>query len=133
MSKNDIAKIRSTVRAYIKAANTDNPEAWEKTLDPAIVWMPAGAPRLKRRKAVMTFTKAHFFEPYGIKLSVRLDRVQVFGSRAFASATFDLVLTPKAGGEPIKSPGNAMHEFRKQRDGSWKYGELIWNYDKPVG
>ena len=129
---NEIAKIKSTVRAYIKAANTGNPDAWEQTLDPAILWMPPNAPRLKGRRAVMAFTRSHFFTPFNIKLSVKLDQVQVYGSRAFAPATFGLDLTPKSGGEKIKSPGNAMHEFRKQRDGSWKYRALIWNYDKPV-
>ena len=133
MPKNDVAKIKSTVRAYVKAANSDNPDAWEKTLDPGILWMPPNSPRVKGRKAVMAFTRSHFFELYKIKLSVKLDQVQVYGSRAFAPATFGLDLTPKAGGETIKSPGNAMHEFRKQRDGSWKYGALIWNHDKPAG
>ena len=133
MSKKDIAKIKSTVRAYIKAANTDNPDAWEKTLDPGILWMPPNAVRVKGRKAVMAFTRAHFFDVYKIKLSVKLDKVHVHGPRAFAPATFGLDLTPKAGGETIQSPGNAMHEFRKQKDGSWKYGALIWNHDKPAG
>jgi ketosteroid isomerase-like protein len=55
----------------------------------------------------------------------------VFGSRAFASASFGLDLTPKNGGDTIKVPGKAMHEFRKQRDGSWKYAELISNHNKP--
>jgi uncharacterized protein (TIGR02246 family) len=131
MSKKEIAKIKSTVRQYCAAANTDDPAAWEKTLDSKALWMPADAPRLRGRKAVMAFVKTAFFEPYKIKLGVKLNKVQVFGSKAFAPASFSLDLTPKAGGDTIKMSGNAMHEFRKQRDGSWKYGELIWNYDKP--
>jgi len=132
MSKKDVAKIKSTVRAYIKAANTDDPGAWEKTLDAGILWMPPGSQRVKGKKAVMVFTRAHFFDLYKIKLSVKLDQVQVHGPRAFASATFGLDLTPKAGGETIKNPGCAMHEFRKQKDGSWKYGTLIWNHNQPA-
>lgn len=131
MSKKDIAKIKSTVREYCTAANTDNPAAWGKTLADNVVWMPADAPRLVGKKAVMAFTKTAFFDPYRIKLGVKLKKVQIFGSQAFAPASFSLDLTPKAGGDTIKATGKAMHEFRKQRDGSWKYGELIWNFDKP--
>ena len=131
MSKKEIAKIKSTVRQYCAAANADDSIAWEKTLDGNVVWMPSDAPRLVGKKAVMTFTKAAFFNPYKIKLGVKLNKVQIFGSKAFAPASFSLDLTPKAGGDTIKATGKAMHEFRKQRDGSWKYGELIWNFDKP--
>jgi ketosteroid isomerase-like protein len=131
MSKNDVAKIKSTVRKYCAAANAGDPDAWEKTLDGKAVWLPPDAPRLVGSKAVMGFTRARFFEPYKIKLGVKLNKVQVFGSKAFAPASFYLDLTPKAGGDTIKMTGKAVHEFRKQRDGSWKYGELIWNYDKP--
>ena len=132
MSKNDVAKIKTTVRKYCAAANAGDPAAWEKTLDGKAVWLPPDAPRLVGSKAVMTFTRARFFEPYKIKLGVKLNKVQVFGSKAFAPASFSLDLTPKAGGDTIKATGKAVHEFRKQRDGSWKYGELIWNYDKPL-
>ena len=133
MSKTDVAKIRSTVRQYCAAANTDNPDAWGKTLDNAASWLPPDAPRLSGKKAVVPWVKQQFFDPYKIKLGVKLTKVQVFGSKAFAPASFSLDLTPKSGGDTMKMTGKAMHEFRKQRDGSWKYGELIWNYDKPLG
>ena len=132
MSKNDVAKIKSTVRQYCTAANTDNPDAWVKTLDEKILWLPPDAPKFVSKKAILAFSKERFFEPYKIKLGVKLTSVKVFGSKAFAPASFSLDLTPKAGGDTIKATGKAMHEFRKQRDGSWKFGELIWNYDKPL-
>ena len=132
MSKNDIAKIKATVRQYCAAANSGNPDAWGATLDTKASWLPPDNPRLKGKKAIMAFTKTAFFDPYTIKLSVKLANVKVVGSQAFASGPFSLDLTPKAGGAAIKTKGKHMHEFRKQKDGSWKYGELIWNYDKPL-
>ena len=130
--QNDIAKIKSTIRQYCTAANAGDPDAWGKTLDSKALWMPPDAPKLAGKKAIIAFTKARFFEPYKIKLSVKLNNVKVFGSQAFASGPFALDLTPKAEGSTIHTTGKHMHEFRKQRDGSWKYGQLIWNYDKPL-
>src|SRR5262245_15811620 len=132
MSKKDIAKIKSVVRQYCTAANTDNLDAWQKTLDQKVLWMPPDASRLSGRKAVAAFSKERFFDPYRINLSVKLNNVKVYGAKAFTSGVFSLDLTPKAGGDTIRATGKHMHEFRKQRDGSWKYGELIWNYDRPV-
>jgi hypothetical protein len=55
MSKNDITKIKSTVRQYCLAANTDDPEAWENTLDSKALWLPPDAPKLVGRKAVVAY------------------------------------------------------------------------------
>src|SRR5262245_16566742 len=120
MSKNEVAKIKQTVKQYCAAAKADDPAAWEATLDGKVSWLPPNAPRLKGKKAVMAFTRANFFDPYKINLSVKLANVQVVGKQAFASGSFSLDLTPKAGGAAVKVKGKHMHEFRKQRDGSWK-------------
>jgi uncharacterized protein (TIGR02246 family) len=132
MSKSDVAKIKATVRAYCTAANSDNPQAWGETLDNKASWLPPDAPRLRGKKAVLAFTKTNFFDPYKIKLSVKLANVQVAGKQAFASGSFSLDMTPKAGGAAVKVKGKHMDEFRKQRDGSWKYSGVIWNYDNPL-
>jgi len=132
MSKKDVAKIKSIVRAYCAAANSDNPDAWQKTLDDKVLWLPPDAPKLMGRKAVVAFSKERFFDPYKIKLSVKLNNLKVHGAKAFASGSFSSSLTPKAGGDTINLTGKHMCEFRKQKDGSWKYGELIWNNDKPL-
>jgi uncharacterized protein (TIGR02246 family) len=128
---NDVAKIRSLVRQYIAACHADDIAALEKTLANDMVFMPPNAPKSVGKKAVLAATKVAFFDPFRIKLRVKNDRVQVFGSQAFASGSFANELTPKSGGDTIKSVGKQMAAFRKQRDGSWKYTQLIFNYDKP--
>jgi uncharacterized protein (TIGR02246 family) len=128
---NDVAKIRSVVRQYIAACHADDIDALAKTLANDMVFMPPNAPKSVGKKAVLAATKAGFFDPFKIKLKVKNDRVQVFGSQAVASGSFANELTPKSGGDPVKGVGKQMAVFRKQRDGSWKYAQLIFNYDKP--
>ena len=129
---NDVAKIKQVVSQYVKAANADDLQAWQKTLTNDVVFMPADTPKASGKQAVVAAIKAGFFDPFRIKLAVKLDRAQVFGSQAFVPASFTLALTPKAGGKTVKRAGKAMHEFRKQKDGSWKYAMLIWNFDGPA-
>ena len=131
MSKKEIAKIKSTVRQYVAACHADDIDALAKTLANEMVFMPPDAPKSVGKKTVLAATKAAFFEPFQIKLKVKNDRVQVFGSQALAFGSFANELTPKSGGETIKGVGKQMAVFRKQRDGSWKYARLIFNYDKP--
>ena len=133
MPKNDIAKIKATARAYCAAANSGNPEAWGETIDSKAVWLPPDNQRLKGRKAIVAFTKSAFFDPYKIKLTIKFDQVQVSGKQAFASGSFGFALTPKNGGSMLETKGKHMDQFLKQRDGSWKYSGVIWNYDKPLG
>jgi ketosteroid isomerase-like protein len=133
MAKNDIAKIKETARDYCAALKADDPAAWGATLDGKVTWLPPDAPRLKGKKAVVAFTKTRFFEPYkDIFLSIKFANLQVAGKQAFASGSFSLDMTPKAGGAAVKVKGKHMDEFRKQRDGSWKYSGVIWNYDNPL-
>jgi ketosteroid isomerase-like protein len=66
-----------------------------------------------------------------MKLRVKFDRVFVMGSQAFAPGSFSIDLTPKAGGNATKAIGKFIHGFKKEKDGSWKFSNLIFNWDKP--
>jgi uncharacterized protein (TIGR02246 family) len=128
---NQVPKIRAVIRQYVNACNAGDIDALAKTLASDTVFMPPDAPKSVGKKAVVAALKAGFFDPFKIKLKVKHDRVLVFGSQAFSSGSFNNELTPKPGGKTIRGTGKQMAAFRKQRDGSWKYAGLIFNYDKP--
>jgi uncharacterized protein (TIGR02246 family) len=131
VSKNDVAKIKAVVRQYEAACRADDIEALAKTLANNVVWMPPDAPKISGKKAFVTWLKGAFFDPFKVNLKVKHDSVQVFGSQAVATGAFAVELTPKSGGPMVKAVGKHMELFKKQKDGSWKYDRLIFNYDKP--
>ncbi|MCH7490100.1 MAG: hypothetical protein IID05_05335 [Gemmatimonadetes bacterium] len=45
--------------------------------------------------------------------------------------TFTMTLTAVGGGDPMLDVGKGFHVYRRQRDGSWKIAQDIWNSDNP--
>lgn len=128
---NDVAKIKQAFRRYVAAVNAGDIDAWQSMFTGNCVLMPPDAPKLAGKKAVAAFVKTAFFDPFKIHLKERAGRVQVFRARAFTSGAFSLELTPKAGGNTLKATGKYMDMLAKQKDGSWKFAQRIFNFDKP--
>ena len=131
MSKNDVAKIKANVRRYVAACNGGDADAFQKTLTNDAVFMPPDAPKLKGNKATAAYVKQTYFDPFRNKLRITFSRMQVIGSQAYGYGPFSLELTSKSEGNTIKGVGKHMAVFKKQKDGSWKYAQAIWNFDKP--
>jgi len=127
----DVAKIKSTVRQYCAAANASDAVALQRTLTKNAIIMPPDNPKLKGDKVIAAWVKQSFFDPFRNKLQVKFDRIEVFGSQAVGYGPFSLEMTPKDGSGAKKGTGKHVDFFNKQKNGSWKYSRLIWNYDKP--
>ncbi|HUE84726.1 MAG TPA: DUF4440 domain-containing protein [Vicinamibacterales bacterium] len=128
----DVGGINATLREYVAAVNAGDAEAYGITLTDDVVFMPPDSPKLIGREAVVTWVTRDFFGPFTIQFRATFDDVHVWGSQALASGAFSLDLTPKAGGTPLRTTGKFMNVFRKQADGSWKYAQAIFNFDKPL-
>ena len=128
---NAVARIRSNVRRYVAACNAGDADAFQKTLMNGAIFMPPDTPRMKGNKKIAAWGKETLFDPFHNKLQIKFDRIQVIGAQAFGYGPFSLELMPKSGGPTVKGTGKHMAMFKKQRDGSWKYAQAIWNFDKP--
>lgn len=51
----------------------------------------------------------------------------------FERLAFMMTIVPKEGGAPIRDEMRALQVWTRQRDGSWKISQSIWNSIKPVG
>ena len=127
----DLQAIDRVREAHVDALNHGDVDAWAGVFSEDVVQMPPNAPANVGRAAIRAWSHA-FMDPFRAEFALQVDEVQLAGDWAFERGAYRIRVTPKAGGEKIRSPGNAMHEFRKQRDGSWKYRALIWNYDQPA-
>lgn len=131
MSKNDVAKIKQMLRQYADACTAGDSEAVLKTFANGVVFMPPDTPKLSGKKAIATWAQATLFDPFENKLQMKLSRAEMFGKQAFITGSFSLELIPNSGGTTLKGTGKHMARLKKERDGSWKYAQAIWNFDKP--
>jgi ketosteroid isomerase-like protein len=55
------------------------------------------------------------------------EEIVVSGDWAFQRYTYELTLTPKAGGASVTERGHGIHIFRRSADGSWSLVKDIFN------
>jgi uncharacterized protein (TIGR02246 family) len=128
---NDVAKIKQTLRQFAAACTAGDTDAFKETLVNDVVFMPPDTPKLSGKKATAAWAQSAVFDQVRQKLRMNLARAQVLGAQAVVTGAFSVEITPKSGGNTVKGVGKHMAVFKKQKDGSWKYAQAIWNYDKP--
>ena len=128
---NDVAKIKLTLRQFSAACTAGDIDAFRKTLSNEVVFMPPDTPKISGKKAVAAWAQSAVFDQVRQKLKLNLGRAQLKGAQALITGSFAVEITPKAGGNTVKGVGKHMAVFKKQKDGSWKYAQAIWNFDKP--
>ncbi len=127
----DVVGINQLRERYEAACNAGDLRAYANALTDDVKFMPPDGPTVAGKEACVAWVKTGFLDPFNVRFRSKFDDVQVFGSQAFASGSFGLEMTPKAGGKKIEGTGKFMNILRKQADGSWKYAQAIFNYDKP--
>jgi ketosteroid isomerase-like protein len=128
---NDVAKIKQTLRQFSAACTAGDSDGVMKTFANGVVFMPPDSPRISGKRAVGAWAQTAVFDQVRQKLRVDLGHAEISGAQAWVTGSFRLEITPKAGGSTVKGMGKHMAVFKKQKDGSWKYAQAIWNFDKP--
>ena len=124
----DISAIRDIVQELDEAWSAGDVErAMAQYADDAVE-MPANEPALFGKPAIRSRT-ANSAEAYNDELTSTVEDVQISGDLGFARVSYAESWTPKAGGETTSVVGKSIFVCRRQQDGSWKIGALIWNYD----
>jgi ketosteroid isomerase-like protein len=68
-----------------------------------------------------------FFDQFTVAVHSSTGEVVVSGDWAFRRYSYELTLTPRAGGASSSNTGHGIHILRRQDDGSWKVAKDIWN------
>ena len=124
--------ISHLLHQYVAATNAGDLEAFTAILAADVVVLPPDHPPLRGRDTAGAWMKENIFDPFTAKLDCKFERIVVVGSEAFAPGTFTLELTPKAGGDPMRTTGEFFNIFREEEPGSWKYTYEIHNFDQPL-
>jgi uncharacterized protein (TIGR02246 family) len=73
-----------------------------------------------------------YFDQYTFELTSQVEEVQVAGDIAFAVVSWSDAVTPKAGGEVVRSQGMWLVVLQRQADGSWKSWREMYSTYEPA-
>ena len=90
------------------------------------VLMAPGASAQTGRIAVEEYYQS-IFDEFETSLNSYYEEVEVSGELAFGRGIAEVDLTPKAGGDTIKSTSKYINILQRQQDGSWLTTHDIWN------
>jgi ketosteroid isomerase-like protein len=96
-----------------------------------VISLPPNQPARVGKAAVQSLWEETLTD-FAVEVSVNVEEVEVAGGWAFERGTFDMKLSPRAGGAPIEDTGKYLDVLRQQADGSWKYARVSWNSSQPA-
>jgi uncharacterized protein (TIGR02246 family) len=117
--------------AHIAAVNSGDVEAWAALFTDDGVQMPPRFPSNVGRDAIEAWTKG-FMAPFDVSFALPPSDVQVTSPDwALEAGTWEIALTPKAGGEQIRDAGKYVTIYKRQPDDTWAMSHDIWNSSNP--
>jgi uncharacterized protein (TIGR02246 family) len=122
----DITAIEAMSKARAVAFNEGNAADIAIHFTEDAILMAPGQPASQGKEAVQAYYQS-IFDTYQTSLTSYYDEVKVDGDLAYGRGFAEVVLTPKAGGEPVTSTAKYLNILQRQPDGSWKTTHDIWN------
>lgn len=127
----DIDAIKAVSEARAEAFRNSNAAGIVAHFTEDAILMAPDQPALKGRAAVAAYYQA-LFDSYTPALKSYYEEVEVAGDLAYGRGFAQVVLTPKQGGESLKSTAKYLNILKLQPDGSWKTTHDIWNSNEPA-
>ena len=120
----DVGKINTASEEFVAAAKANDTERLVSLYATDAVLMPPDEPVSKGSEGVQTWMKS-FFDQFAVEdFNISAQEVIVKGDWAFRRGTFEMTVSPVAGGEQMQDMGSFIDIWQRQPDGSWK---IYWN------
>jgi uncharacterized protein (TIGR02246 family) len=124
--------IEKTRDAHVAAVNSGDVDAWAAAFADDGVQMPPNFPANVGRDNIQGWSGA-FLGAFRAEFALAPEEVQIAGADwAFERGTYEITLTPKAGGESIQDAGKYITVYQRRPDGSWAMARDIWNSSNPL-
>ncbi|MFC5539903.1 YybH family protein [Rhodocytophaga aerolata] len=130
-SQADVEAIKAISEARAEALRNSNAAGIAAHFTEDAILMAPDQPALIGRTAVAAYYQA-LFDSYTPALKSEYEEVEVAGDLAYGRGMAEVVLTPKQGGEALKSTAKYLNILKRQSDGSWKTTHDIWNSNEPA-
>ena len=120
----DVGKINKASEEFVAAAKANDTERLVSLYATDAVSMPPDEPVFKGSEGVQTWMQS-FFDQFAVEdFNISAQEVTVKGDWAFRRGTFEMTVSPVAGGEQMQDMGKFIDIWQRQPDVSWK---IYWN------
>jgi ketosteroid isomerase-like protein len=125
----DLAGIASFNERYLEAINDEDIAALSSlTTEGHIITPPNGPPIVG--KTANDEVNGRSFEQFEVDETWRPVETQVAGDWAYQRGTYDLLMTPRAGGESRAINGYFLRIYQRQPSGEWRMIRDMFNIDR---
>jgi ketosteroid isomerase-like protein len=128
----DQTAILTAITVYREAFNTGDIDRLMSVFAPSFTDMSYGIPSFFGAEAAVVLRRrmSELFAKYRAEMKISVIDVVIKADVAYDYGWHILTLTPKSGGEPIKSRQRYFGLWARQSDGSWKIKLYIDNADR---
>lgn len=114
---------------HVAALNDGDANAWADCFDADAVQMPPNQPPNVGTERIREWTKG-FLGAFRAEFSIVPHDVELAGPEwAFERGSYEIGLTPKAGGDPLRDSGKYLTIYRRAPGHQWLMAHDIWNSD----
>ena len=125
-----IAAIHEVGNNYALAMNTGDLELWLSVHADDIVKMGPDAPSIIGKEQLRAAMEPAF-AAFDFEMTINSEETEVTGHWGFDRGLYTVLMTPKAGGEPIFVDGKYLGIYKRQAGGSWKLYIDCYNSNVP--
>ena len=116
--QDDERAIRDLIDAWQRATAAGDSERVLRLMADDVVFLAPGQPPM-RGKAVFAAASRGALSQFRIESTSEIQEIRVLGDWAWCWNQLSVVVTPLAGGSPIKRAGNTLSILRKDSTGAW--------------
>ena len=118
--------IRSVVANFDKAVLAGDWPAVVSVYAEDGILLPPNAPAVQGRAAMQAFFSGL---PKITAFRQSVVEIEGQGNLAYPRGTYEMTMMPPGAKAPLKDTGKVIAVWRKQPDGSWLVGRVMWNSD----
>jgi uncharacterized protein (TIGR02246 family) len=127
----ELAGLDRARTVHVAAVNDGDAEAWAACFDADAVQMPPNEPANVGTQSIRQWVQG-FLGAFHAEFAIVPHDVEVAGPEwAFERGSYEISLTPRAGGGPLRDSGKYVTVYRRQPGDDWLMAHDIWNSDGP--
>ena len=114
---------------HVAALNNGDANAWAACFDTDAVQMPPNQPPNVGTERIQEWTHG-FLAAFRAEFAIVPHDVELAGADwAFERGSYEISLTPRAGGDPLRDSGKYLTIYRRAPGHEWLMAHDIWNSD----
>jgi ketosteroid isomerase-like protein len=129
-TESDSVAIESLSRAFDSLLTASQEEPFLTLLTDDVAWMVPGQPALNGIEAVRGRLKWRF-STSKLDLVTKIEELRTSGEWGYMKASYQMRITPLAGGQPVDEEGKLINILQRTQDGQWKVARHLWNANHP--